>query len=71
MKKKGFTLVELMVLMVVAIGIGGWVWNSVKLSSCEDFKCQVIHSAGLMVPSLSLVTVWFDDNEPTLSARSR
>jgi len=27
-KQKGFTVVELMVLLVAVVGIGGWVWNA-------------------------------------------
>lgn len=49
----------------VVLGFGGLVWNAVKLASCDfesNYKCEVIHGAGLVVPPLSLVTVWFADD---------
>ena len=66
-KQRGFTLLKLVVLVVLVavVGIGGWVWNAVKLTSCDfesDYRCEVIHGAGLVVPPLSIVTVWFGDD---------
>ena len=61
-KQSGFTIVELLVVFVLVFVIGGWVWNSVKLTSCDfesNYKCEFIHGAGLVVPPLSIVTVWF------------
>ena len=66
-KQRGSTLLKLVVLVVLVavVGIGGWVWNAVKLTSCDfesNYKCEVIHGAGLVVPPLSIVTVFFGDD---------
>lgn len=45
---------------------GSWVWNAIKFTSCDfesDFRCEVIHGAGLFVPGLSIITVWFDTDD--------
>lgn len=63
-KQRELTWVELAIL-VIGIGFCGWVWNAVKLASCDfvsPCKCEVIHGAGLIVPPLSIATVWFDDD---------
>lgn len=64
-KQRVFTLLKLLVVLVAVVGIGGWVWNAVKLTSCDfesNYKCEVIHGAGLVVPPLSIVTVFFGDD---------
>ena len=64
-KQRCFTLLKLLVVLVAVVGIGGWVWNAVKLTSCDfesNYKCEVIHGAGLVVPLLSIVTVFFGDD---------
>ena len=52
-----------MILAVWFIFLGSWVWNAVKYASSDfesDFKCEVIHGAGVFIPMTSLLTVWFD-----------
>ena len=64
--QKGFTLIELIIVFVIVIGGGSWVWNAVKLASCDfesNYKCEVIHGAGLVVPPLAIGTVWFADDD--------
>lgn len=64
-KQRGFTLVELGLALVVVVAGGAWIWNVVKLTSCDfesNYRCEVIHGAGLVVPPLSIVTVWFGDD---------
>jgi prepilin-type N-terminal cleavage/methylation domain-containing protein len=64
-KQKGFTLIELIIVFVVLIGLGSWIWNAVKLASCDfesNYRCEVLHGAGLVVPPLSILTAWFDDD---------
>ena len=64
-KQKGFTLIELVLFLFVVVGVGSWVWNVVKFASCDfesNFKCEVVHGAGVFVPPLSIVTVWFSDD---------
>jgi len=61
--KTGFTLMGS--LMVVAITIAPYIWNGVKLASCDfeaDWRCEVIHSIGVVVPPAALITVWFADD---------
>lgn len=64
-KQRGFTLIELLLVLVVVVGGGSWIWNAVKLTSCDfesNYRCELIHGAGLVVPPLSIVTVWFGDD---------
>ena len=40
-----------------------WVYNLNKLMDCDfeaDYKCEVVHAAGVIIPPVSVVTVWFD-----------
>lgn len=46
-----------------------WIWNLVKLTKCDfksDYRCEVIHTAGFVVPPLSIVTVWIADDSGEL-----
>lgn len=48
------------------IFLGSWIWNAVKLTSCDfksDFRCEVIHGIGLVVPVAATITVWFNTDE--------
>lgn len=59
------TLIELLLVVSLVIVVS-WIWNAAKLTACDfesDYRCEVIHGVGLIVPPLSVVTVWFaDDN---------
>lgn len=64
-KQRGFTLIEIVVLLVFVLFIPAYLWNVMKFASCDfesNYKCEVIHGAGTFVPPLSLVTVWFSDD---------
>ena len=64
--QKGFTLIELLIVVYIVCGVGAWCLNAIKLASCDfeaDYRCEVIHGAGLIVPPLSIVTVWFSDDD--------
>lgn len=40
-----------------------WVWNAFKFAGCDfesNYKCEVIHGAGVFVPPAAFITVWFD-----------
>lgn len=42
-----------------------WIWNGVKFVSCDfesDYKCEIIHGAGVFIPPAAYITVWFDDD---------
>ena len=60
---------EIVVLvLVLAFGLAvtsSWIYNAVKLSHCDskpDYRCEIIHSAGLVLPPLSIATVWYGDD---------
>jgi len=64
--QKVFTIIELLVVVVFVAVVGAWGWNAVKLASCDfhsDYRCEIIHGAGLVIPPLSLGTVWFADDD--------
>lgn len=54
------TLAVLTVLLCIP-----YVWNAHDLVSCDfeaDYKCEVIHSIGVIIPPASYVTVWFEND---------
>lgn len=56
------TFVEVIIGVWVILAIV-WLANAFKLSQCDfesNWKCEVIHAVGLVVPPASIVTVWFD-----------
>lgn len=64
--QSGYTLVELILVCLFIFFIGSWVTNGIKLASCDfepNYRCEFIHGAGLFVPPLSMITVWFDTDE--------
>lgn len=43
-----------------------WIANAVKLADCDfepNYRCEAIRGAGVVVPPLSVLTVWLDDEE--------
>jgi hypothetical protein len=64
-KQSGFTVIELVFMIVGFIGMGSWIWNAAKFASCDfesNYKCEVIHGVGIFIPPASIITVWFDDD---------
>jgi len=54
------TLVIIFVLVVTP-----WIWNGFKFAACDfesDYKCEVIHGAGVFIPPAAYITVWFSDD---------
>ncbi len=65
-KQRGFTLSETIAVFVLLFWLVSYSWNAVKLVSCDfasPYKCEVVHGVGVIAPPLSVVTVWFDDDE--------
>lgn len=47
--------------LIVALAVTPWIWNGVKFINCDfeaDYKCEVIHGAGVVIPPASFITVW-------------
>ena len=54
------------VLVILSILAAPWVINGIKFTECDfksDYKCEAIHGAGVVVPPLSWITVWFKSDE--------
>lgn len=63
--QKGFTIIELIIVLLVVVFGGAWFYNIFQLADCDfeaDYKCEVVHGAGFIVPPAAVVTVWFDDD---------
>lgn len=53
-------------LIILVIAAIPWVWNGVKFTNCDfesDYKCEIIHGAGVFIPPASWITVWFGTDE--------
>ena len=53
-------------LVIIAIIFGPYVYNGIKLTNCDfesNYRCEVVHLAGLVIPPLSFITVWFSTDE--------
>lgn len=56
---------ELKRIATAALFCAPWVWNVVKLVSCDfesNYRCEVIHGIGVVVPQAAFITVWFSDD---------
>ena len=61
---KGLTLVDI-VYIIILFGAALWFWNAYKFISCDlspDYKCEVAHGIGIVIPPLAIVTVWMEDD---------
>lgn len=64
--ERGFTIYYMVIVMVLLVAIVPFGWNAVKFASCDfrsDYKCEVIHGIGVIMPPASIVTVWFASDE--------
>lgn len=55
----------LSLLVLAALVCTPYVWNVYKLAGCDfesNYKCEVIHLIGAVIPPTAYVTVWFDDD---------
>lgn len=51
------------ILIITALAITPYMWNGYKLANCDfesDYKCEVIHGIGVVIPPSAFITVWFD-----------
>jgi len=55
----------LLMIAFVFYSAGAFLVNAYKLTQCDwetPIKCEAVHALGLVVPPLSLITVWSDDD---------
>ena len=55
----------LLLVFIIVLGAMPYVWNGYKLAGCDfepNYKCEVIHGIGVLIPPASLFTVWFDSD---------
>jgi prepilin-type N-terminal cleavage/methylation domain-containing protein len=61
-KQLGFTLTELMIVLIVALGAGGWIANVVKLIAHLDDAITgmfVARIVGILVPPFGAIIGYF------------
>jgi len=54
-----------MIMILALILFTPYLWNGYKLAGCDfesDYKCELIHGIGVVVPPTAFITVWFDDD---------
>ena len=53
--------------MILILLLLPWAYSGYKLYQCsinDNYKCEVVHAIGVVMPLASYVTVWFEhDNE--------
>ncbi len=50
-------------LIIFLLAVTPWVLNAFKFAACDfksNYKCEIIHGAGVFIPPASFITVWFD-----------
>lgn len=60
--QKGFTVIEIIVVLFMLFAAAGWVKNLIKLADCDfepSYKAEVIHGVGL-IPVVGIFTGWMD-----------
>jgi len=58
--KATFGLATLLTVLGVAFL---WFWNVYKFVECDfeaPYKCEVLHFVGIVIPPVSIATVWYD-----------
>ena len=54
------------VMSIIIAVPAAWCFNVAKLLDCDfetDYRCEVMHTIGVVLPPLSLITVWFGSDE--------
>lgn len=60
--QKGYTTIELFLVVIVLLAAVGYIKNIFKLANCDfepSYKAEVIHTIGL-IPIVGAVTGWID-----------
>ncbi len=60
---RGKMMKTIIIFIMAVILTAPWVINAVKLSNCDfesNYKCEVVHLIGVVIPPASWITVWFD-----------
>ena len=50
---------------LIALFISPWCINVYKLINCDfeaDYKCELVHAIGVVVPPASYITVWVESD---------
>jgi len=58
----------ILVITFMLYAVCAFLINAYKLTQCDwetPIKCEAVHALGLVVPPLSLITVWSDDDTQT------
>ncbi len=66
MKQKGFTIFELLMVIIVVFILGSWIVNLYKFMQCDfdtPLRCEVIHGIGIFPPIAPFVVFADTDNE--------
>jgi hypothetical protein len=56
-------LIAMLILAVICVLPYGW--NGYKLAGCDfesPYKCEAVHTIGVVIPPAAFITVWFDDD---------
>jgi len=57
--KLAFVIAVMSIIIAVP---AAWCFNVAKLLDCDfetDYRCEVMHTIGVALPPLSVITVWF------------
>ncbi|MCK5128151.1 MAG: hypothetical protein KAR42_17985 [candidate division Zixibacteria bacterium] len=52
-------------LIIFVLAVIPYIWNIVKFTSCDfesNYKCEIIHGVGIIIPPAAYIGVWFDDD---------
>lgn len=60
---KNSSLAIFIPVILIVFFVGCWVGNLIKLIKCDfasPYKSEVIHTVGVIIPPVSMATVWID-----------
>lgn len=62
-RQKGFSVVELLVVIVAIVGGIGWCMNAYKITQCDfdaPYKAEAIRAVGIFMPPVGAVVGYID-----------